>query len=161
MVSRSSFALGHVNDLETELFGKDGDDEQDDETLPAQQQRQTSGTELIASSSKWHPHTVKVFEMLKRHMPPPSDEEVEEKQVDMLSYHQLSQGCSRRTAAGVFFELLQLKTWDFIDLEQDDAFGDILVTRGAKYKEDPPSSDISESPSSPSAPESTQEETVE
>jgi hypothetical protein len=37
-----------------------------------------------------------------------------------LSYNKLSKGCSRHTAASVFFELLQLKTWDFIELDQDE-----------------------------------------
>jgi len=58
--------------------------------------------------------------------------------INMLSFDQLSTGCSRRTAAGVFFELLQLKTWDFIDLEQDQSYGDVSITMGARYVEDPP-----------------------
>ena len=56
----------------------------------------------------------------------------------MLSYDELSKGCSRRTAASVFFELLQLKTWDFIELEQNNSYADIAVTKGTRYLEDPP-----------------------
>ena len=46
---------------------------------------------------------------------------------ELISYNNLSKGASRRTAAGVFFELLQLKTWDFIELDQDKSYGDVKV----------------------------------
>jgi len=120
-----SFSLGHVNDLKQDLF--DVDNEVD--AIPSE--RQPSGTDLITSSSKWHPHTIKVYSMLKRNMNKKNG-------INMLSFDQLSTGCSRRTAAGVFFELLQLKTWDFIDLEQDQSYGDVSITMGARYVEDPP-----------------------
>jgi hypothetical protein len=32
----------------------------------------------------------------------------------------------------VFFELLQLKTWDYIDLDQDESYGDIKVSHCSK-----------------------------
>ena len=44
-------------------------------------------------------------------------------------------GAKRRTAAGVFFETLQLKTWNFIDVEQPEAFGDITVSKGPRFEE--------------------------
>jgi chromatin segregation and condensation protein Rec8/ScpA/Scc1 (kleisin family) len=40
---------------------------------------------------------------------------------------------------GVFFELLQLKTWDFLELEQDESYGDILVAPGSRFDEEVPS----------------------
>lgn len=55
-----------------------------------------------------------------------------------LSFDNMSKGTSRRTAAGVFFELLQLKTWDYIDLEQDISYGNIKILPGIKFHEDPP-----------------------
>ena len=58
--------------------------------------------------------------MLKRNMKSDDAEEDDEEgsteKPSELSYKKLSAGCSRRTASGVFFELLQLKTWDFIAL---------------------------------------------
>ena len=38
---------------------------------------------------------------------------------------------SRRNTASVFFEMLQLKTWEIIDLDQDEAYnGDITISPG-------------------------------
>ncbi|KAL9179652.1 hypothetical protein ACHAXT_008942, partial [Thalassiosira profunda] len=131
---RSSFSLGAVNDLEKELYnmGAGGDEE-----------RQAAGSdELVSHTSKWHKHTVRVFGMLKRNMRSDEDEEDEdEDKPTQLSYNKLSAGVSRRTAAGVFFEMLQLKTWDFIELNQDKAYGDIAIAPGVRFSEDPPSSD--------------------
>jgi hypothetical protein len=36
-------------------------------------------------------------------------------------------GGTRRTAAASFMEILQLKTWDLLELSQGSAFGDIAV----------------------------------
>lgn len=132
----SLLSLGHVNDLEEELFGSPNN--KDDEEVA---DRQQLGSELVSSSSKWHPHTVKVLGMLKRHLRATDEEEEEDgapAKADSLSYLQLSEGCTRRTASGVFFELLQLKTWDFIELNQNESYGDIVVTRGVRFHEGPP-----------------------
>jgi cohesin complex subunit SCC1 len=95
-----------------------------------EEDRQAPGDELVSSTSKWHKHTVKVYNMLKKSM---GDEEGKAPQ---LSFDNLSKGCSRRTAAGVFFELLQLKTWDFVELNQDESYGDIQISPGTKFSED-------------------------
>ncbi|GMH91521.1 hypothetical protein TrST_g5336 [Triparma strigata] len=79
-----------------------------------------------AAGNKWHPHTAKVLSMLKSNMSGSKS----------LSFDALSVGCSRRTAAGVFFELLQLKTWDYIEVEQTEAYGDIAVAKGVKFDEE-------------------------
>jgi cohesin complex subunit SCC1 len=128
----SDFSLGAVNDLDS------ANDDNEDE-------RQAAGGEETSSQAKWHKHTVKVLTMLKRNMANPDeimdaegDNEGPKKKPTQLSYDKLSNGCSRRTAAGVFFELLQLKTWDFIELEQDESYGDIVVTAGSRFKECPP-----------------------
>jgi len=138
----SSFSLGAVNEMGAESpSGKDGD-------AP----RQSADGEETSSNAKWHKHTVKVLSMLKRNMATPeeaaaaaADEEKEgedaatNEKPTQLNYDQLSSGCSRRTAAGVFFELLQLKTWDFIELDQEEAYGDIAITAGNRFAESPPS----------------------
>ncbi len=120
----SPFELGLVNDFEEDL---DSDP------------RQAAGTDAVSSDSKWHKHTVKVLSMLKNQV-------VNMKGTDSfgniggeLSYDQLSKGCSRHTAASVFFELLQLKTWDFIELDQKESYGDIKITPGIRFHESPPS----------------------
>merc|ERR1712060_56295 len=111
----STFSLGAVNDLEREFLQK------------AQDTRQEQGSDLALSSSKWHAHTVKVLEIIKRNL----------EDQDSLSYRLLTEGCSRRTASGFFFELLQLKTWDFVDVSQEDSYGDIIITPGPRFN-DPP-----------------------
>lgn len=117
---RSSFSLGAVNDLEEEITGES---------------RQEQGDELVSSGSKWHKHTVKVLDMLKRNM---TSDENDEKLEKELSYDKLSVGVSRRTACGVFFELLQLKTWDFIELSQEESYKDIKIAPGVRFDEAPP-----------------------
>ncbi|GMH70897.1 hypothetical protein TL16_g12795 [Triparma laevis f. inornata] len=79
-----------------------------------------------SAGNKWHPHTTKVLSMLKSNMSGSKS----------LSFDALSVGCSRRTASGVFFELLQLKTWDYIEVEQSKAYGDIAVSKGVKFDEE-------------------------
>ena len=49
------------------------------------------------------------------------------------SYSALTRRANRRTAAGVFLELLQLKTWDYVDVEQDAPFGEITIRRGPRF----------------------------
>ena len=43
----------------------------------------------------------------------------------------------RRTIAGCFFELLVLKTHTVIDLKQSEPYGDIEVSRGKEWSDDP------------------------
>ena len=122
---KSEFSLGAVNDLEADL---------------ADTPRQEQSDDLVSSDTKWHKHTVKVLGMLKRNMDSDCDEnelELSEKAKE-LSYNKLSYGTSRRTACGVFFELLQLKTWDFIELQQEQSYGDIKITPGTRFSEQPP-----------------------
>lgn len=47
---------------------------------------------------------------------------------DSLQYNAMTAGKSRRTAAACLFEMLVLKTKDFIEVKQDKPFGDITVT---------------------------------
>lgn len=129
--STLSFSL--VNDL----LGHDNDEDNPRQTL--------GSDELASNKSKWHKHTVQVFSLLKSRMSsgkmaqdePAEGKEATEKPAQ-LSYQSLSQGCTRRTAATVFLELLQLKTWDYVDLDQDESFGDITILPGVKFDEDVP-----------------------
>ncbi len=95
----SILSLGLVNEFEDDIVG---DEDEDREALG----------DAVSSASKWHKHTIKVLAMLKRTLAT-GEEEDDEPKPHQVGYDKLSQGCSRRTAAGVFFELLQLKvrTW--------------------------------------------------
>ena len=113
----SGLSLGLVND-----FGRDLDDD-DDETAGANDPRQDQGDELASSATKWHKHTVKVYDMIHRTMPSSNDSG----RPRQLRFDTICNSVSRRTACGVFFELLQLKTWDIVELDQDEFCGDMKV----------------------------------
>lgn len=135
---RSSFSLGAVNDLEKELYPVSGDGKEEGDDP-----RQTVGDDLVSHTSKWHKHTIRVFGMLRRNMRSRNVDELDEEEMEkptQLGYNKLSAGCSRRTATGVFFEMLQLKTWDFVELNQDKSYGDITITPGLRFDEAPPCS---------------------
>eukprot|EP00529_Nitzschia_sp_RCC80_P016279 CAMPEP_0113494326 /NCGR_PEP_ID=MMETSP0014_2-20120614/29048_1 /TAXON_ID=2857 /ORGANISM="Nitzschia sp." /LENGTH=673 /DNA_ID=CAMNT_0000388213 /DNA_START=238 /DNA_END=2259 /DNA_ORIENTATION=- /assembly_acc=CAM_ASM_000159 len=124
--------LGLVNELHLE-----DDDEDDDED------RQALG-EVSSSTNKWHPHTVKVLKHLQSHMRDPDADsrtgDDDEDLPDHLQFQEMTKKVtSRRNAASVFFELLQLKTWDFIDVGQEDEYGDIKIAPGVRFGETPPS----------------------
>jgi cohesin complex subunit SCC1 len=122
--------LGLVNELE--LDSEDDDDED----------RQAIGDQS-SNSTKWHKHTVKVLQLLQRKIKEPreendnNDDEEEEKPAE-VQFQDLSHNCTRRTAASVFFELLQLKTWDFVELDQPEPYGDIGISAGVRFSEQPP-----------------------
>jgi cohesin complex subunit SCC1 len=77
-------------------------------------------------STKWHKNTIKVFEVLKHNL----------KQKEVVSFDYLSKYATRRTASGLFFEMLQLKTLNYIEVDQNQSFGDIRITQGVRFDED-------------------------
>jgi len=119
--------LGLVNDMTV--------DDEDDED------RQALG-DVASSATKWHKHTVRVFQHLKKCMRDPNQEPENDEQEALPSqveFHQITKNVSsRRNAASVFFEMLQLKTWDFIEVDQSDAYGDITISPGVRFSEAPP-----------------------
>lgn len=125
--------LGLVNELRLE----EGDEDEDDD-----EGRQALG-EVASSTNKWHPHTVKVLKHLQSRMRDPdvdTGDDADEDLPDHLQFQEMTKKViSRRNAASVFFELLQLKTWDFIDVDQEDEYGDIKIAPGVRFGETPPS----------------------
>ena len=135
--------LGWVNDFRIDSDHEDDDDEN----------REAIGDQS-STETKWHKHTVKVLKLLQRRLRPAEgtaaattgdgddDEEGQDddndNKVSAIRFKQLSQHCTRRTAASVFFEMLQLKTWDFIELDQNEPYGDITITPGIRFSEAPP-----------------------
>ncbi|KAG7358938.1 mitotic cohesin [Nitzschia inconspicua] len=124
--------LGLVNDMAI-----DSDDDEDAED------RQALG-DVMESTAKWHKHTVRVYKHLKkcmRDLTAPIDEDDEEAKdlPGQVQFFDITKNVkTRRNAASVFFEILQLKTWDFIDVNQDDAYGDITISPSVRFGEDPP-----------------------
>ena len=52
---------------------------------------------------------------------------------ESLSFDAFTAGANKRSAVGVFVELLHLKTWDFVQLDQPAAYGDIAVSKAAHF----------------------------
>jgi hypothetical protein len=59
-----------------------------------------------------------------------------------FSFNKHSAGFSSRKAAGFFFEVLQLKTWDVVELHQEKSYGDISITPGLHFDDTIDSWDI-------------------
>lgn len=123
--------LGMVNDM-----ALDSEDEDDED-------RQALG-DVTESTAKWHKHTVRVYKHLRKSMrdaSAPVDEEDEETKdlPGQVQFFDITKNVkTRRNAASVFFEILQLKTWDFIDVDQNEAYGDITISPSVRFGEDPP-----------------------
>ncbi|CAI5746779.1 unnamed protein product [Peronospora destructor] len=103
--------LGAVNDIRSDANGAD---------------------QASAAQHKWHPHTVKVMKVLRKSLQ--NNEEVTYKQLTKTTQ-------DRRTAAALFFEILQLKTLDYVDVEQAAPFSDIKISKAARFSEHIPSVD--------------------
>jgi cohesin complex subunit SCC1 len=122
------FELGAVNDISADV-----DRTQDDDDA-----KSAAGDDDGAeprSAAHWHPHTKKVMAMLETQF-----EASEHASYNAISGVTRGNKVGRRTAAGVFFELLQLKTWDYIEVGQDGAYGDIDVSKGRKFASGAPGS---------------------
>ena len=52
---------------------------------------------------------------------------------DPVSFKELSSGISRRIAASSFFQLLVLKSWDIIDVKQEEPYGDLMIARTSRF----------------------------
>ncbi|GMF14524.1 unnamed protein product [Phytophthora fragariaefolia] len=85
-----------------------------------------------SAQHKWHPHTVKVMKVLRKSLH--NKEEVTYKQLTKKTQ-------DRRTAAALFFELLQLKTLDYVDVEQSAPYSDIKISKSARFSEHIPAVD--------------------
>ena len=91
----------------------------DDEDLPAPDDFDRSG----AQDRDWHPNTIKVVGLLRDQLDA----------AESLSFDAFTAGANKRSAVGVFVELLHLKTWDFVQLDQPAAYGDIAVSKAAHF----------------------------
>jgi Conserved region of Rad21 / Rec8 like protein len=85
-----------------------------------------------STGTNWHRNTAAVWGVLQGKMPVT---EKEEEKPTQLSFDILTQNSCRRTAASAFFEMLQLKTLDIIDLHQDEPYGDIAIMPGTRFNE--------------------------
>jgi hypothetical protein len=97
---------------------------------------------ISANQWQWHPHTVKVLSLLRQQFHGGTcGDDAGSVSTGTTSYNYIT-GASggkkvgRRTAAGVFFEMLQLKTWDYVDVAQANPYGDIAISRASRFDEE-------------------------
>jgi len=128
------FELGAVNDFQAEE--NDMDETKSDAGSSYSASLADGDEDRDGNIAHWHPHTKKVMTMLESQFKTNEDEAVSYNDISGVSGKAPKVG--RRTAAGVFFELLQLKTWDFVEVAQDGAYGDITVTKGPRFNEGAP-----------------------
>lgn len=119
--------LGMVNDM---VLDSDQDDEHEED-------RQALG-DVSSSTTKWHKHTVRVYKHLQKCIQDPNRDDPTNKP-ESVNFDELTKHVvSRRNASSIFFEMLQLKTWDFIEVDQDEAYGKIAISAGLRFGEDAP-----------------------
>ena len=97
------------------------------------------GVESPSSVLDFGEETMKAVEIAD--LPAPEDEaegDDEGEKVTEVMFQDIAEHCTRRTAASVFFETLQLKTWDFIEIDQDEDYGPITIMPGTRFGEAPP-----------------------
>ena len=90
-----------------------------------------------------HRRTVRTLRMLQDNMRAEGEgdskgrgDENDEPKPTSLSYDNLSASTnSRKTVAGVFSQLLRLKTWDFVNLKQSGPCSDIEIRAGLRFRE--------------------------
>lgn len=98
----------------------------------------------------WHPNTIKILGFLRKHFEAAErrDRRKGAKGPPSLSMHKIAADATRSAAANFFFEILQLKTWDYIQLKQGEPYEDITITKARRF-DDPipePEEDEEEEP---------------
>jgi hypothetical protein len=74
---------------------------------------------IEANTADWNPRTKHVFDIVNDQL----------QRRESISFQDLSIGVSKRTAAACFLEILQLKTWDIIELKQERPFDTIVISK--------------------------------
>ncbi len=74
---------------------------------------------IEANTADWNPRTKHVFDIVNDQL----------QRRESISFQDLSIGVSKRTAAACFLEILQLKTWDIIDITQERPFDTIVISK--------------------------------
>jgi hypothetical protein len=108
--------MGGHHDHPEDPEGLDGDDDDDDDDFIAINAAGTGGGSHDVGNCKWHPNTVKMLRVLRKRVK--EDQENQQRAGRGVGFRTISKGSRRNRAANQFFEILQLKTWDFIQVKQ-------------------------------------------
>jgi hypothetical protein len=141
------YGHGEGNELEAEEGGGEEEEEEKEEG-------EFTGTNAWGSplgeeddvaeakpSTRWHPNTVRMCRLLRSRLAAAArlQEEVGGNGAGPFSpqvtFGELTRNARRTKAANMFWEILQLKTWDFIDCGQEEAYGEIIIEPAARLHE--------------------------
>ncbi len=96
------------------------------------------------ATTQWHPNTVRLCKLLRARVAAAERKQQHAQEQGQEGMGQGGEGLllsqitrkSRRTkAANLFWEVLQLKTWDFIECAQDTAYGEVVIRPAARFHE--------------------------
>ncbi len=108
---------------------EDDDDEDEDGFIRTNAAGADDDADGTAAAAKWHPNTVRMCKLLRARM--------RKLGVGSLRFSaDVARGARRTKAANMFWEVLQLKTWGFVEVAQaPGAFKEIDVSPGARFEE--------------------------
>lgn len=92
-------------------------------------------------STRWHPNTVHMCRLLRSRLAAAARLQEEGggngsgPTSSQVIFGELTRNARRTKAANMFWEVLQLKTWDFIDCGQEEAYGEIIIEPAARLHE--------------------------
>eukprot|EP00742_Colponemidia_sp_Colp-10_P004357 GILJ01004649.1.p1 GENE.GILJ01004649.1~~GILJ01004649.1.p1 ORF type:complete len:570 (-),score=150.44 GILJ01004649.1:162-1871(-) len=108
---------------------QEGEEEEEEQGGEEEEATAETSSSNVVSNVPWSQRSAKMLQLLQSEL---------KGKTKTLSLNSLTAGKDRKTAAGSFFELLVLKTRDFIDVEQREPFGDIKIKKTAKFFQEPP-----------------------
>ena len=116
----------------------DADESQTQGRKGKREQKQTS---VDHTRSGWSKRTEKMLHVLSRQfeqVEAAADGQVDKEEGPQLEFlEMLGSDASRKTAATTFFELLVLKSTNFINVSQPDPYGEIVLTKTAEFSSQP------------------------
>lgn len=107
---------GEWSDGEDHGMGHTGLEEgEDEDDFIAINAAGNTGAGEEGGGCKWHPNTVKMLRLLRKRV---KEDQENQQGARGVGFRAISKGSRRNRAANQFFEILQLKTWDFIQVKQ-------------------------------------------
>jgi cohesin complex subunit SCC1 len=86
------------------------------------------------ATTQWHPNTMRMCKLLRTRIAAAAKEKPHERP-PTVAFSQVTRNARRTKAANLFWEVLQLKTWDFIEVDQEHAYDDVQITAAARFHE--------------------------
>ena len=119
------------DDAHATAEGEEGEEEEDNGFIRT---NAAGGDEAgEETTTLWHPNTVRMCKLLRARVAASAQQRPAAPPVVPLSA--VTRNARRTKAANLFWEVLQLKTWDFIECNQEHAYDDIQIVPAARFHE--------------------------